>query len=113
MIYCITSSASFLRRQAPGRPADGDHGAADGTPQSHREHQTRDSLISSPLQRISRFPFIPYYLIILLSGLNWESCGHGATRDASRSTEAIDPTNTDCSSSYYSERVSIAFGETS
>lgn len=108
MIYYI------LDTSGPWTAADIDDGAADGTQQSHRERQTCSSLISSPLQRISRFPFIPYYLIIiLLSGLNWESCGQGATHDASRSTEAINPMNTDFSSSCYSECVSIAFGETS
>lgn len=106
MIYGITSTASFLRRRAPGPPADIDHGAADGPQRSRRERQTCNSLISSPLQRISRFLFIPYYLIILLSVLNWESCGQGATHDASRSTEAINPMNTDFSSSCYSECVS-------
>lgn len=105
---------SFIpEASAPGPPADIDHGAADGTQRSRRERQTCNSLISSPLQRISRFLFIPYYLIILLSVLNWESCGQGATHDASRSTEAINPMNTDFSSSCYSECVSIAFGETS
>lgn len=63
---------------------------------------------SSPasLQRISRFPFIPYYMMIfLLADIKRQGCGHRATHELSTSTEPINTMNTDFSTTCYSECV--------